>query len=62
MRESTDEKAAGSDGPSKSLVTSAEEDEVFHWGREIDVDWRMVGWVTVRDHVCACLRRHRDAS
>lgn len=50
MTESTDDKAGG-EGPSQSLVTSAEEDEVFHWGREVDVDWRMVGWVTFRDHV-----------
>lgn len=41
----------GKEGESKSLVTSAEEDEVFHWGREVEVDWRAVSWVTFRDHV-----------
>lgn len=43
-----DEKAQTSGG----AVQGAEEDEVFHWGRQVDVDWRMVSWVTVRDQVC----------
>lgn len=36
---------------SRSLVQSADQDEVFHWGREVDVDWAMVTYLTVRDHV-----------
>lgn len=36
---------------SGSLVTSTESDEVFHWGREVDVDWRNAAWVTIRDQV-----------
>jgi hypothetical protein len=39
----------GSD--SKSLVTSAQNDEIFSHGREIEVDWRMASWVTLRDQV-----------
>ena len=31
---------------------AAEDDEVFHWGREVDVNWGMVSWVTLRDQVC----------
>jgi hypothetical protein len=41
--------AGGSD--SKGLVTSAQHDDIFKYGREIDVDWRMAGWVTLRDQV-----------
>lgn len=26
-----------------------EDDEVFHWGREVDVKWGMLSWVTFRD-------------
>jgi hypothetical protein len=37
--------------PSGALVSSTEEDEVFHWGREVDVDWQSAAWVTVRDQV-----------
>jgi hypothetical protein len=36
---------------SKSLVSSTEQDEVFHWGRQVDVNWRMVAYVTFRDQV-----------
>ncbi|WWC69570.1 uncharacterized protein I206_103513 [Kwoniella pini CBS 10737] len=41
--------------PSGTLVTSAEEDRVFHWGREVDVDWKNVIWVTLRDQVISPL-------
>ncbi|WVR05084.1 hypothetical protein IAU60_002096 [Kwoniella sp. DSM 27419] len=40
---------------SKTLVTSADEDSVFHWGRQVDVDWRRVSWVTLRDQVISPL-------
>ncbi|WWD15809.1 hypothetical protein CI109_100233 [Kwoniella shandongensis] len=40
---------------SKTLVQSADNDEVFHWGREVDVDWRSVSWVTFRDQVMSPL-------
>jgi hypothetical protein len=34
---------------------------VFHWGREVDVNWRMVSWVTIRDQVgLARARTHLD--
>ena len=36
---------------SKTLVTSSDEDAVFHWGRQVDVDWKMVLYVTIRDQV-----------
>lgn len=36
---------------SNTLTTGAENDEVFHWGREVDVNWRMLSWVTIRDQV-----------
>ena len=36
---------------SKTLTTSANEDEVFHWGREVQVEWRKAAWVTFRDQV-----------
>jgi hypothetical protein len=32
-----------------------EDDEVFHWGREVDVQWGMLTWVTFRDQVCLFL-------
>lgn len=41
---------------SKSLVTGAEDDEVFHWGREVDVNWGMVTYITFRDQVCRGLQ------
>ncbi len=33
------------------MVASADRDEVFHWGRDVDVDWKAVIWITVRDQV-----------
>ncbi|WWC61222.1 uncharacterized protein I303_103802 [Kwoniella dejecticola CBS 10117] len=41
--------------PSGTLVTSAEEDRIFHWGRQVDVDWSNVIWVTLRDQVVSPL-------
>lgn len=38
-------------GAGASLLEPAQDDAVFHWGREVDVDWRMVSWVTIRDQV-----------
>jgi len=32
-------------------VESAHEDAVFHWGRDVDVNWRMVVYITLRDQV-----------
>ena len=43
--------APGGGSDSKSLVTSAQEDEIFSCGRDVVVDWRMAGWVTMRDQV-----------
>ncbi|WVQ78190.1 hypothetical protein IAT38_000273 [Cryptococcus sp. DSM 104549] len=34
-----------------ATVQGAESDEVFHWGREVDVDWGQVVWVTFRDQL-----------
>lgn len=49
---------AGLDKSDQGIATaqtqSSEQDEVFHWGREMDVNWRMVAWVTARDQV-GCL-------
>ena len=40
----------------KSLVLSAEDDAVYKWGREVQVDWKMVAYVTFRDQVsCVAL-------
>lgn len=47
--ESSSKVAGGKD--SKSLTTAAQDDAVFHWGRQVSVDWAMVSWVTVRDQV-----------
>lgn len=33
------------------MVQSADRDEVYFWGREVDVDWSRVAWVTIRDQV-----------
>jgi hypothetical protein len=30
-------------------MEATEDDEVFHWGREVDVKWGMLSWVTFRD-------------
>lgn len=32
-------------------MEATEDDEVFHWGREVDVRWGMLTWVTFRDQV-----------
>ncbi|EIW69556.1 hypothetical protein TREMEDRAFT_30372 [Tremella mesenterica DSM 1558] len=37
------------------LVTGAENDEVFHWGRKVRVDWGKVGWITFRDQLISPL-------
>ncbi|GFZ46242.1 hypothetical protein JCM24511_04489 [Saitozyma sp. JCM 24511] len=42
-------------GAGASLLEPAQDDAVFHWGREVDVDWRMVSWVTIRDQVISPL-------
>lgn len=39
------------DHESTSLVSGAEEESVFHWGRDVEVDWSQVAWVTFRDQV-----------
>jgi len=36
----------------KSMIVSAEDDAVYKWGRNVQVDWRMVIYVTLRDQVC----------
>ncbi|OCF71986.1 hypothetical protein I204_07250 [Kwoniella mangroviensis CBS 8886] len=41
--------------PSGTLVKSADEDRVFHWGRQVDVQWSKVLWVTLRDQVVSPL-------
>lgn len=33
------------------MVQSADRNEVYFWGREVDVDWSRVAWVTIRDQV-----------
>lgn len=37
------------------MVQSADRDEVYFWGREVDVDWSSVAWVTIRDQLFAPL-------
>ncbi|KIR24757.1 hypothetical protein I307_06182 [Cryptococcus deuterogattii 99/473] len=37
------------------MVQSADRDEVYFWGREVDVDWSRVAWVTIRDQLFAPL-------
>jgi hypothetical protein len=32
-------------------MEGTEDDAVFHWGREVDVQWGMLTWVTFRDQV-----------
>ncbi|WWD01529.1 hypothetical protein V866_008474 [Kwoniella sp. B9012] len=41
--------------PSGTLVKTADEDRVFHWGRQVDVQWSKVLWVTLRDQVVSPL-------
>ncbi|KAK4687722.1 hypothetical protein P7C73_g2388, partial [Tremellales sp. Uapishka_1] len=55
-KETVQEKGAvGEEKESKTLVESADDDSVFHWGREVDVNWKMVSWVTVRDQILSPL-------
>ena len=35
----------------RSKIVSAEDDAVYHWGRDVEVDWKMVTYVTLRDQV-----------
>lgn len=35
----------------RSKIVSAEDDAVYHWGRDLEVDWKMVTYVTLRDQV-----------
>ncbi len=44
---------------SNTLTTSTNEDAVFHWGREVRVDWGQAAWVTFRDQVSRT-SFHRD--
>ncbi|KIR53264.1 hypothetical protein I315_04301 [Cryptococcus gattii Ru294] len=37
------------------MVQSADRNEVYFWGREVDVDWSRVAWVTIRDQLFAPL-------
>lgn len=37
-------------------MEATEDDEVFHWGREVDVKWGMLTWVTFRDQASLFLR------
>lgn len=37
------------------MVQSADRDEVYFWGREVEVDWSSVAWVTIRDQLFAPL-------
>lgn len=50
-RDSGTESSAAGGKDSKSLTTAAQDDAVFHWGRDVSVDWGMVSWVTIRDQV-----------
>jgi hypothetical protein len=47
-----DDTSAGDENDKHMTTEAAEDDEVFHWGREVDVNWGMVSWVTLRDQVC----------
>ncbi|WVN85228.1 uncharacterized protein L203_100373 [Cryptococcus depauperatus CBS 7841] len=38
-----------------ALVQSADQDEVFIWGSDVDVDWANIAWVTFRDQFFAPL-------
>ena len=48
----------------KSMIVSAEDDAVYKWGRNVQVDWKMVTYVTLRDqvrcvdHIPALAQRH----
>ncbi|GHJ84269.1 hypothetical protein NliqN6_0671 [Naganishia liquefaciens] len=43
-------------GPeSHTLTTSSKQDEVFSWGRDVDVDYKDVLWVTFRDQLVSPL-------
>lgn len=39
------------DQKTRSLVLSAEDDAVYKWGRDVQVNWSMVVYVTLRDQV-----------
>jgi hypothetical protein len=39
-------------------MEATEDDEVFHWGREVDVKWGMLSWVTFRDQASLTLVSH----
>lgn len=41
----------GGEGDRHKTMEATEDDEVFHWGREVDVKWGMLTWVTFRDQV-----------
>jgi len=41
----------GGEGDKHKSMEATEDDEVFHWGREVDVRWGMLSWVTFRDQV-----------
>jgi hypothetical protein len=48
---STTESSVAGGPDSKTLTTSSDQDEVFSWGRDIDVDYKNLMWVTFRDQV-----------
>lgn len=51
-RKQASEKSSVAGGPdSMSLTTSADQDAVFSWGRELEVDYRNLMWVTLKDQV-----------
>jgi hypothetical protein len=39
----------GGEGDRHKTMEATEDDEVFLWGREVDVKWGMLTWVTFRD-------------
>ncbi|KAK1924761.1 hypothetical protein DB88DRAFT_486686 [Papiliotrema laurentii] len=43
------------DQKTRSLVLSAEDDAVYKWGRDVQVNWSMVVYVTLRDQVLSPL-------
>lgn len=56
----TDTSGPAGGSEAKSLVTSSQQDDVFSHGRELEVDWGMVSWITLRDQVNYCPQASRE--
>ncbi|KAJ9121161.1 hypothetical protein QFC24_004835 [Naganishia onofrii] len=55
-KKQTSEESSVAGGPdSMSLTTSSDQDAVFSWGRELEVDYRNLMWVTLKDQLVSPL-------